>query len=137
MDNPLRPKALTPQKLTDIWKSGYCRQTVEHARTQTDDSPNGSLKRIEWLREHIKTCQDCFFATHLKAKEGTAAQQMGPRAHSAFLMGEDITKRPGYTPGLGQDALHALRQEGIATDAFYAWMRRAALRGKYKVKRRG
>ena len=124
---------LSHAKLNDIWKSGYCRVTVEFARKQTDDSPDGSLKRVEFLRDHIQSCLDCACATILKSKEQEVAKKMGPRAHAAFLMGQDITRMPGYHATLVLEALEDLAAHGVMTDSFRAWMARAAKRKAYRI----
>lgn len=122
---------LTPEKLTDIWKSGYCRATVEYGRLFTDDTPDGSLRRISWLRGHIPQCPDCAFAARLKAVEETLAQQIGPRAHAAFLLGRDTVEQPGYNDNLMREAIGRLAAEGHLTPAFVAWLGRVAKRGPY------
>jgi len=83
--------------------------TVEYARKQTDDSPEGSEKRVEWLRQHRLECDDCRFANILKEKEMEVAQRIGPRAYAGFLLGEDTTKAPGYNADLMRTAMDELR----------------------------
>lgn len=123
---------LTKEKVNDLWRSGYCRVTVEHARKKTDDSPEGAHKRIEFMREHIKTCEDCRFANILKNAEAEVAAMIGPQALSAFFQGQDVTQRPGYSPALVGQAMEKLAHAGVLTPEFLAWMRRAAARTKYK-----
>lgn len=124
---------LSHTKLNDIWRAGYCRDTVEFARTQTDDSPDGSWKRVEYLKKHIEECRECACANILKSKEEEVAKAMGPRAHAAFFMGQDITKMPDYRPALMHAALQELAAYGIMTDDFCAWMARAAKRKAYRI----
>jgi len=125
---------LSHTKLTDIWRSGYCRVTVEFARTQTDDSLDGSLKRVEFLKEHVKNCMDCACATVLKSKEQELAKKMGPRAHAAFLMGQDVIRMPGYNAVLLREVLETLDElPSITLDHFHAWMTRAAKRKVYRI----
>jgi hypothetical protein len=107
--------------------------TVEYARKQTDDSPEGSEKRVEWLRQHRLECDDCRFANILKEKEMEVAQRIGPRAYAGFLLGEDTTKAPGYNADLMRTAMDELRAAGIVTPAFREWMTRASKRTKYKI----
>lgn len=125
---------LTKQKIDDLWHSGYCRVTVEHARKKTDDSPEGAAKRIEFLREHINVCQECRFANIMKNAEAEVAAEIGPAALSAFFKGEDVTRRPGYSPSLVGQAMERLAAQGVLTREFLDWMHRVARRGKYKPK---
>lgn len=124
---------LSHAKLNDIWRSGYCRATVEFARTQTDDSPEGSAKRVAYLTKHILDCMDCACATILKSKEEEVAKKMGPRAHAAFFQGQDITHMPGYRSTLVLEAMQDLAAHGVLTDYFRAWMARAAKRKAYRI----
>ena len=130
-------RKLTPQKLTNIWKSGYCRVTVEYTRTETDNSLEGGMKRTEFMQVHMCTCMDCYFASQLKIKESEVAKSMGPTAHAAFFLGEDVTKMPGYTRALLSEAMnklrHELHQKGYPLAAFNAWLARAAARKAYKL----
>lgn len=124
---------LTRAKLTDIWQAGFCRLTVEYARKQTDDSMEGSEKRIVWLTQHREECDDCRFANILKEKEQEVAQRIGPRAYAGFLLGEDTTKAPGYSRDLVRQAMDELTRAGIVTPAFREWMTRAGRRKAYKI----
>lgn len=126
-------RRLTRAKLTDIWRAGFCRLTVEYARKQTDDSPEGSEKRIAWLRQHREECDDCRFANILKEKEQEVAQRIGPRAYAGFLLGYDTTKAPGYSEDLVRQAMKELAEAGVVTPEFREWMARAARRGTYKI----
>lgn len=122
---------ITRKKLDDIWRSGFCRKMVEHART-TENTLQGSEARVEWLRNHIPECQDCEFANRLKGEEAVVAAEIGPQALGAFARGEDITKRPGYSPALVKKAMDRLAQRGLVTPAFTAWIHRAAKRKRFK-----
>ena len=122
-------------KLDGIWRSGYCRATVEHARKT--DAITGSAVRIAWLRTHIPQCQDCHFAAVLKAAEGQLAARIGPRAYVAFLAGtQDTTAALGYSDDLLREAITQLGRDGYLTDDFQAWMVGAAQRGPYQRKKR-
>lgn len=122
---------LTRAKVDDIWRSGFCRQTVLHALT-TDDSLQGSKARVEWLEEHIHECKDCYFANILKGEEAAVATEMGPQALGAFARGEDILRRPGYTPALVKKAMERIAARGQMTPEFVEWMHRAAKRKRFK-----
>jgi len=124
---------ITRQKVNDIWKSGYCRKIVEHAR-KTPNTLQGSRDRTEFLQAHITdgACQDCYFAALLKAEEAVVAEAMGPQALGAFMCGEDITKRPGYTTSLVKQAMDRLDARGLVTPEFSEWMHRAAKRKRFK-----
>jgi hypothetical protein len=122
---------LTRKKLDDIWRSGFCRKMVEHAMT-TEDTLQGSQARIEWLREHIPECDDCYYANLLKNEEAAVAEEMGPQALGAFMRGEDITQRPGYSPSLVKQAMDRIADQGRMTPEFVEWMHRAAKRKRFK-----
>lgn len=125
---------ITRAKVDDIWRSGYCRKTVEHAR-KTADTLQGSQERTEFLQEHVAECQDCHFAAILKAEEAAVATEMGPQAFGAFMRGEDILRRPGYTPKLVKQAMERIAARGQMTPEFVEWMHRAAKRKRYKRRR--
>lgn len=124
---------LTKSKLTDMWKAGYCRDTVEHAAT-TDDSPRGSTERVEWLQEHVPGCAECEFANRLKMAEWRVAKKMGPRSEAEFIMGHDITKLPSYDSSLLEEELKLimLQLEPERGADFLEWMSESAQRGRWR-----
>ncbi|MHC4621183.1 MAG: hypothetical protein ACYTEQ_25835 [Planctomycetota bacterium] len=118
----IRP--LTNAKVNDIWRSGFCNETVEHARLTTADDAQA---RINFLRAHVKTCKDCYNANIMKAVEHEVAKTIGPHAEQLFCSGGDIATLPGF-----QDAfklrLDELMQSGIVGEDYVAWMARVATR---------
>lgn len=123
---------LTKEKINDLWRSGYCRKTVEYARKHTDNSTAGAQQRIKYLSSHIAHCQDCYFANVMKNAEAQVASWMGLEAEIAFQYGEDITKRPEYDLDLLRQALRGLMIDGHITPQFMRWMERVAKRKEFK-----
>lgn len=121
---------LSDKKINDVWKSGYCRATVDHA-AQTDNSATGSRRRIAFLTAHVDKCSDCGFAALLKAMEAEVAERIGSRAVAGFFRGENTVAAPGYRSNMVRDAIEELRRAGHVTPEFKGWMKRVSARGNY------
>jgi len=126
--------SLTKKKLNDLWRSGYCREMVEHARN-TNDTPEDSSKRIAYLREHIPTCADCRHANRWKQVEEEIAFRLGPRALDEFFSGLGPERYPGYRRHL-RDIVNEQADE-LKTPEIQSWLRRITQRGPYQRKRHG
>ena len=130
--------ALTKEKINDIWRSGYCRQTVKQAQ-QTSNTPAGARERLHYLQLHITNehCEDCDFANRLKALESVVAQRMGSKAYALFLHGGDITKTTGrdeatYEKTLVQ-VIDAAITAGIIPERMRDWMATVSERQDFEV----
>jgi hypothetical protein len=123
---------LPKEKLTDIWKSGYCRAIVEFART-TEDTPAGARTRLQHISKHISEglCEDCEFANRLKILEAEVAKFIGPSAYALFMRGGDITTLPEYERELGA-VLDGAVAAGIIPARMHAWMDEVAKRKEYQ-----
>jgi hypothetical protein len=53
--------------------------------------------------------------------EAAVAHKMGPRAQSAFMMGQDITKMAGYSEELLKEVLQAFFDRGLVSSEFLTW----------------
>jgi hypothetical protein len=118
---------LSREKLSDIFRAGYCIATVRFAQN-TDDNPAGARQRLHYLQLHITNehCEDCDFANRLKALEAVVAQRMGAKAYALFLHGGDITKVTGrdettYEKTLVQ-VIDAAITAGIIPERMRNWM---------------
>jgi hypothetical protein len=121
---------LSPEKINDMWKSGYCPTLIEHAKT-TDLGPMGAVARTSFLEIHIKVCRDCFHATVMKTVQGNAAELMGAEAMACFQTGGDITKLSGFQEAM-QNAVRGLLKSKYATDRFFDWWRVVVSRIDYE-----
>lgn len=122
---------LTDQKLNDMWRAGYCRKTVEFARTTTD-CPDDARKRLEYLRVHVIACLECYLANEMKQIEAQTAELMGPVATMNFIRGGNITRLPGFQHHFGRVFDAAKKKDPVwATQYAQEWMARSATRGPY------
>ena len=124
---------ITPQKLNDMWRAGYCRTTVEFARTTTD-SPTDAKRRLEYLEQHVKECKECCFANALKGVEYQVAQAIGPEAEMLYIRGGDITKLPAFQQHFPHIFSDACRFDPILSQPeFKAWLLEKGKRGDYNA----
>lgn len=122
---------LTDQKLTDIWRAGFCRKTVEFARTTTD-SPTDAKRRLEYLRTHVVACMDCFLANAMKMIELRTAEAMGPTAALHYVRGGNITRLPNFRETFARIFEDAKKNDPLwSTPQAQAWITRMAQRGPY------
>lgn len=128
-------RPLTNAKINDIWHSGFCDETIEHARLTTEAD---SQARIDFLRIHLKTCADCRNANIMKTVEHETAKLIGPEAEKAFLAGQDVTQLDGFQ-GAFHQTITSLIKSGVVDHSYFHWMHRVAGRaGKdYMEYRRG
>jgi hypothetical protein len=122
-------------KLDDIWRSGFCRQAVEHAKRTTPDSA-GSQARVAYLKAHIEDCVDCQCANILKNIESEVAAAMGAGFHTLFIKGGDITDfaefRPLFEKIFRQHCESgSIRNGPVDVEAYMYWLQRMASRGPY------
>lgn len=115
---------LTKNKINDIWHAGFCKETVEHARTTHEHE---SHKRIEFLKKHIQTCHDCRNANLLKEIEKCVAEAIGPHAVVVFNAGADIAIFDEFKDAL-QSVLMAFARKGLVDATLFTWMAQKALR---------
>jgi hypothetical protein len=120
---------LTKKKLDDLWRSGYCRATVEHARN-TDDTQAGAEERVAFMTLHVKECEDCGHANVWKGVELRIAERLGPKAREEFFQGLGPERYPGYKRHL-RDILNE-RADELETPEIQSWLRRITARGPYK-----
>jgi len=98
---------LSQQKIDDVWYSGFCVVTCEHAAgTEFDDG--GREIREAFMREHVKTCPICRCALRWKNIELAVAQRM--HAADVYYQGGDISKLPDFGPALKEELDFALAQ---------------------------
>lgn len=122
---------LTDKKLTDMWRAGFCRATVEFARTTTD-SPTDARKRLRYLEGHIVECMDCFLANKMKIIEYQTAEAMGPTAALAYIRGGNITRLPNFHQHFDRIFNAAKKHDPIwSTPYAQEWITRSAARGPY------
>lgn len=115
---------LTDAKVNDIWRAGFCEETVEHARlTEASDS----ALRIRFLTEHVKTCKNCRNANILKTIEHETAKSIGPDAEAHFAQGGDITVFDAFK-SVFQQHLESIVKSGVVNPEFFAWIRSIATR---------
>ena len=120
---------LTKKKLNDLWRSGYCRATVEFAR-HTDDNEDGVTERKAYLRKHVLGCDDCRHANRWKNVERQVAERLGPQALQEFFQGLGPERYPGYRRHL-RDIVNEQADE-LQTPEIQSWLRRITARGPYK-----
>lgn len=136
-------------KIDDIWRSGYCRETVEHAKTTTPDAA-GARERTAYLSQHIGMrynadtdavelsdggCFECLCANVLKNIEGEVAAAMGPGFFTLFAKGGDVSTFSEFRP-VFERIMGAHFTEGklLTIEGFMNWLTRAAGRGPYDAK---
>lgn len=117
-------------KLNDIWRSGYCEETVEMGRFYANDP----AKRVAWLRTHIQTCPACEYANVMKGVEAKVAEKLGVLAK--FNRGEDIHRSPGFQDALREEMNEFLSGDDINPE-FIVWWGGVALRQDYAKERKG
>lgn len=62
--------------LFEMWKSGYCLESVEYAH-KTWNNPNAQELRLAFVKAHVvEGCQDCAFANHMKGSEAEVAREL-------------------------------------------------------------
>lgn len=121
---------LSPEKINDLWQSGYCSTLIEHAKT-TDLGPMGAIARTSFLEVHIRVCRDCFHATVMKNVQANAAELMGAEASTLFQAGGDIATLEGFQEAM-QNAVRGLLKSKYATDRFFEWWRKVVARNDYE-----
>jgi len=122
------PKQLSREKLNDIWRSGYCRRVVKHAKTT---KPGERQKRIDFLNHHMVRCGDCRYAAVMKMAEHRTAERMGPAALLWFEQGRDIRVFPDFDKNM-RKTIASLHKAGLVDAEFIAWMHRVAHRRDYQ-----
>lgn len=111
-----------------MWRAGYCKDTIEFAKTTTNDS-EGSARRIHYLEAHVRKCQDCLFANALKEIEGITAQHMGVEAVDLFVQGQNITTLPAFRYYFGPIMAAAFKTHPVfSTRAGQLWLLQQAER---------
>lgn len=121
---------LTHQKLQDLWRSGYCADTVRHAAT-TEMGEVGSEERIKFLKQHIQKCECCRNANMMKALEENVARLCGGKALVMFYLGvgpEQVVDRATFEAAT-EAVIRPVLDE--ATDEFLTWMSQVAMRGEW------
>jgi hypothetical protein len=117
-------------KLNDIWRSGYCEETVEAGRFYAREP----AKRVEWLRAHLPNCPACEYANTMKGVEARVAEKIG--LLDKFNRGEDVHRSPGFKEGLQQEMEDLLKGDDINPE-FIVWWGGVALRQDYEKEKKG
>ena len=126
---------LSKYKINDIWRSGYCQKTVEHAKN-TAPGPAGSYERVAYLSEHAPGCLDCRCADILKQIESEAAAAMGAGFHELFRHGGDVADFPAFRP-LFEKIFRQHCESGSIKDGpvdvgtYMRWLYKISQRGPY------
>lgn len=126
---------LSNKKINDMWRSGYCMTVINHARA-TNDTIEGSARRMMFLTQHVESCETCRYATMAKEIEHDVARRLGPRAERLFLHGEDPRNNPKWKPAI-EAAVRAVKEGRLPArhmhydpDKVFAWMARTAQQRK-------
>lgn len=87
--------------LFEMWKSGYCLESVEYAHKTWAD-PNAQELRVAFIKAHVvEGCQDCAFANRMKAAEAAVAKELLTTQEYKDWedgMGEALAKHPLTKP---------------------------------------
>jgi len=103
--------------IDQMWYSGYCNATVEHAAgTQL---AGGSPQRIAWMDQHLPSCLECQYANHLKNGEAQIAQDIG--FFDEFMRGGDVTTQPNFGAKMAKYLTDQM-QAGVISPEMFAWM---------------
>ena len=116
------------QKLNDVWRSGYCEETVEAGRRFATDA----AKRVAFLQEHVGSCDVCQFANIMKNVEHRTAIAVG--VEDAFHAGEDVHRSPGFSQALKEQVSELLNNPDL-DPRFIVWWGGVALRQDYEKER--
>lgn len=122
---------LSNRKINDMWRAGYCMKVIDHART-TENTVEGSARRMMFLTKHVETCENCRYACMAKEIEHDVAAHLGPKAERQFLYGEDPRDHPMWKPAI-EAAVRAVKEGRLAArhmhydpEKVFAWMQRTA-----------
>ncbi len=118
--NHLRTHAmgLTKERLTQIWRAGFCAPAVLMAG---ETEINEGESRLSWMKGHLDFCSDCKKANFLKSLEHAAACQLGPAVERAFHRGDDITGIRGANIAIAE-VLNKALMSGTIDQAYLMWM---------------
>lgn len=122
---------LSKNKINDIWHSGFCKVTVEFAKTT---EPHESRKRVEFLIEHVKKCKGCYYANILKILESEVATMIGTEYKSMFDRGMDISKYSKFNKCFRIVMDRAMRN-GLIDNDMKVWMFHKSLRRDYETEK--
>lgn len=128
----LKPIRQSETKINDLWCSGYCRETVEFAKSTFTMGEEGPEARVNFLTKHVAFCQDCTHANIMKQVEGMVAMKMGPDAVALFATGGDITTLGRHEDHL-REAMLELERSQVIDKSFDEWMSRVARRREYEI----
>jgi hypothetical protein len=116
---------LSKDRLNEIWRSGYCRQTVRFAAT-TEDTAEGKRQREGFMKVHMggvggQVCADCAYANRLKLIEAGVAYKLGPETYQRFVRGDNITTHPQFARVFAEMMDKAIEGGGV-DEKMAEWM---------------
>lgn len=122
---------LARDRLNEIWRSGYCRETVRFAAT-TEDTAEGKRKRETFMMRHLagiggQVCADCAYAQRLKLIEAGVAFKLGPESYQSFMQGGNVTTHPEFARVFAEMMEKAISAGGI-DEKMAEWMNLRARR---------